>query len=140
MKFSTIVIGLLLVGFCMAGGFSFFLDQQVKNTYGVQINQSYSDPFNSTLVLSEKIANNTAFISNRTVNTGSGIFIITLIPDMLILLRDLVTLPFTVLLGIMTFSFNTLGITNPIVSTFFTAIIGAFAMFAFISAVLRWNS
>tara|TARA_R100000306_G_C4352437_1_gene130829 strand:- start:560 stop:973 length:414 start_codon:yes stop_codon:yes gene_type:complete len=137
MKISTLLIVLLIVSGVVVGTYSMIND--LATDYGVTVDQNYLDSFNKTLQLNEELNSKYLKVQNLSAKTGSSFNIITLVPDVLSIVKDVIKLPFTVT-GELLNSFNEfLGLPKWVYNT----LLGIFVVlmiFAFISLVLRYNS
>lgn len=94
MKISTILIGLVLISSLFVGMYAF--STSLANSYGVTVDQTYVQAFDKTNELNNEINQSYSNIQDLSANTGSSVQIITLVPDVLIILKNMVVLPFTV--------------------------------------------
>ena len=137
MKFSTLLIVLLIVSGVVVGTYSMIND--LSNDYGVSVDQDYLNSFNKTLELNDELNAKYLKVQNLSAKTGSSFQIITLVPDVLGIVKDVIKLPFTVT-GELLNSFNEfLGLPKWVYNT----LLGIFVVlmiFSFISLVLRYKS
>jgi hypothetical protein len=133
MKLSTLIIGLVIISTMFIGMYSFATS--VAGGYGVSVDQTYANQFNKTNTLNNQLNDSFSRVNQLSANTGSTIQIITLVPDVLIILRDMVSLPFTALSEFITGFSGVLGL--PVwVSTFALTIFTIIILFAIIAAIL----
>lgn len=95
MKISTILIGLVLISSIFVGVYAVITE--VAGNYGISVDQQYVSTFDKTTELNNEINQSYSNIQGLSANTGSTVQIITLVPDVLIILKNMVVLPFTVI-------------------------------------------
>lgn len=140
MKFSTILIALILFGGVFAGMYAFVDDLGSSSSgYGVSYNESYTNTFKTYDNISNDLNTSFSKITDLSANTESSIGIITLVPEILIIVKDLMLTPFELIWSIQQDFTTSLGLPNW-VSTLLISIAMIILIFGFISLVLRWNS
>ena len=138
MRMSAIIIGLLLVGGIITGLYSFVNGMADEDNYNVEFDDSYQGAFDKSQNISEKIADDYQKIQNFTANKGASIGIVTLIPDVLTLIKNTITLPLTLMEGMITSLIGYLQLPD---WTFvlMMSILSVIVIFAFAALVLRYK-
>jgi hypothetical protein len=96
MKLSTILI-VLLISLSIITGIYVFINELAEDTsFDVTVNQSYLNSFNQSNEINNELnlRYNKLTSVNLSANTGSAFQIITLIPDVLIIVKKSLALPF----------------------------------------------
>jgi len=138
MKLSTIIIGLMLLSGMVVGTYSFVTGLGTATGSAVVVSQEYVQDFNNTVTLNDELAQKYSKVQNLSAKTGSSFQIITLVPDALSILKDLLTIPFTVMGDIMSAFQDHLGVPGWV----FTLVLGIFTVvliMALLSAILRYE-
>lgn len=134
--YSSILIGILLLTFALAGTYAVVNDLADNTGYGVTLSNDYVNTFDNT----EKIQNKTIELQ-ETINKTSvdKTAFLALVPDAISILKDTITLPFNVVGGI--FQSLTAALNLPSwANTFFLVSALIVLIFTFVSYVLRWRS
>lgn len=137
MRFSTFIIAILLFGVLVTGTFSFFNDLSGADAFNTDVDD-YSAQFDHSQNLSTEIADRYGEMSNWTSEKSSAIQIITLVPDALMLAKDLILLPVTIVYELLDSLVNVIGLPDWI-TTFALAVIVVFVIFGFIALILRYR-
>lgn len=138
MRFQSFIIGILLMGAVVVGLYAFVNDMAGDNAYVVSVNSTYEESFDKSTVLSTNISDKYDKMQNLSTEKGSAIQIITLVPDVLSLAKDIIVLPFNLLGGIIS-NITTFMRLPDWVGTFTLSIISVLLIFSFIALVLRYR-
>jgi len=107
--------------------------------YNVSIDQTYLETFDKTQNLSDSITTSYNDLIALPSYTGTDFFIITLVPEALSLMKDFLTLPFTVGGEFLTGMTDILGIPTWVASTLL-ALFCIILIFSFVTLILRFTS
>lgn len=139
MKLSAIIIGIMLVGAMMTGLYHFVNEMAGdQGGYNVEFDNSYESAFDKSQNISSEMSDDYQEIMNFTVDKGSTIGIVTLIPDVLSLMKNTITLPLTIAQGMIQSIITYLQLpdwTYVLMMTMFSILV----IFGFIALVLRFR-
>lgn len=138
MKLSTIIISIVLIGVLFTGFYSFVNDMASPTAYNVTITD-YSGTFDKTNDVSTEINEKYNTLTNWSAEKSTLVSIITFVPDSLSLVKSILTLPFTILHGVVINLTSILHLPDWF-SAFLIVLIPIILMFAFITLILRWKS
>lgn len=136
MNTETLLIGALLIVAIIGGGVAFM--SGVSDSYQMgTVDHSISADFETTQNISSEIADKLNKTANINADKGVGVYLLTPVADMVIIIRDLIFLPMTVLKMVLNGITNLFGFTLPSwFITFGFTLIGALGLFAFVRLVL----
>lgn len=132
-------MGLLIIGAMMAGTYSIVNDiGSDQGGYGVAVDDKYETAFDSSSNISNEMRDSWSSIQNYTTNKGASYQIITLVPDVLSLMKNVIVLPFSLADNTFKAMVEYIGLPDWIYDfmiTSFTIIL----VFGFVALVLRWR-
>jgi len=140
MKISTLTIGIILMGAIVVGLYGFLGELASEDEgYNVDYDDSYVTTFDRVENMTVEISDKFEEVRNFSTKKSTAIQIITLVPDALGLLKDVLLLPFNITVSLISDLVTILGL--PVwVNTFALGLLVSFLTYAFISAILRWKS
>ena len=138
MKISSLIISILLVGVLFTGFYTFVNDLASPENYDLAVDNQYMNTFDKTNNLSMDIQKKYDNMQNFSTKKSSTIQIITLIPDALSLMKDIIILPYRVTSVMINDLARFINLPSW-VTTFIVAVITILLLFAIISMILRWN-
>jgi hypothetical protein len=137
MRISTIIIGIIIMGFMTTGLYAITTDLASSNEgYNVSVDDSYASAFDKTTEISEEISNN--FDELMGISENSDLGYITLVPKVGILVKNAVKLPFSVAGGMITSTREYLGLPQW-TQTFMIVILTILFLFGVVSIILRYR-
>tara|TARA_R100000808_G_scaffold3929_1_gene13368 strand:+ start:9225 stop:9647 length:423 start_codon:yes stop_codon:yes gene_type:complete len=140
MKLSDILIVILLVSAIFTGSYALINNLADSETgYNVTIDDSYLTQFNKTTELSKEINESYSELLALPSYSSSNFFIISLVPEALGLIKELVTLPFVSAKEILNGFTTVFAIPQELVSVII-AIICVILLFAFLTLILRFTA
>tara|TARA_R100001594_G_scaffold143160_1_gene190811 strand:+ start:119 stop:541 length:423 start_codon:yes stop_codon:yes gene_type:complete len=140
MKLSDILIVILLVSAIFTGSYALINNLADSETgYNVTIDDSYLEQFNKTTELSQEINTSYSELLALPSYSSSNFFIISLVPEALGLIKELVTLPFVSAQEILN-GFTTVFAIPPELVSVLIAIICVILLFAFLTLILRFTA
>lgn len=138
MRISTIIISLLILGGLFIGFYSFATSLSGEDGFDVPIDTTYSSTFDKTSELSDNINTNYNDMMNWSTKKNSATQIITLVPDALSLVKNIIVLPFSLISTVMTDFMSLLGLPGWFTS-FLLSVIAIVLIFAFMALILRYR-
>ena len=135
MQITTLIYSLLIIGGITAGGWFAVSSMARPENYNINTNDVTLQSFDKVQNLSSDISAKYSRIQNLTTDKGTNIFIISLIPDALMLTKDLIVLPFSLTGIVIQLLFTLIGF-PPWVFSLMISIIGIAVIAAFIRAIL----
>lgn len=135
-KVSTIILALLILGVAITGMYNFIgAVSSSEGGYDVEVDKDkYMIAFDKIENISNKINETYSDIQKLTANTRSTIGIVTLVPKVLILIKNILTLPF-ILIGGIIFSIQEYVGLPAWASLFLLTLFIIYLVFAFIDLV-----
>ncbi len=134
---SSIIISGLILGMLILGFYEFANDLTDENSYNVDLNDNYTTSFDKAENLSTNIAEGYNDVMNWSAEKG-GAAIITLVPDALMLVKDVIVLPVSLTLAMFDDAMVILG-APAWISTLAIAVLIVIVIFAFIALILRFK-
>lgn len=137
MRISVIVMGVLILGFMVIGYYTTVSDMaSEQGGYNVDIDDSYSASFDKT----EEMANNisAAYDSIKAKSANTGAAYLTLIPELWVIVKNTVSLPFSIIGGVIESIVEYVGL-PAWVTTFFIAVITIIFIFGLIALIFRYR-
>jgi len=138
MRFSNVIMSILLLGSVLVGLFAFATDLGGEDKYNAPVDDSYLSQFDKTDNLTSEISEKYDEIQNFSTKKSSAYQIITLVPDALSLVKNIIVLPFT-LIGELIHSLTTVLQLPEWASIFMKVAITIMFLFAFIALILRYK-
>lgn len=140
MKLSDIILMILLVSAIFTGSYALINNlADSEQGYNITIDDSLLAQFNKTTQLSEDINRSYSELLALPSYSSSSFYIISLIPEALGLIKELVTLPFVSANEILS-GFQEVFAIPPALASMLVAIICVILLFAFLSLILRFTS
>jgi len=140
--FSTMIIGVLLVGALFAGVYSFTDLFTGDDAYQITLSSAdsaYADTFHDTQNTTGKINEQYDKLRNDwQIESGLNVFVV-LIPDAYRLIKSLISLPIDALMDFVNVGAGPLNV-PPWLSAFILAFIVVVAMFTFVSIITKWRT
>ncbi len=137
-RISHIVIGILLLGIIITGFYTFVGDMAADDAYDVEY-EDYSATFSHIDEISDEMNESYSNMQEKwEVNTESSFQIITLVPQALGLVKNVIVLPFSVASGLVTDIITYMKL-PAWVTGFVLAIITVFLVFGMVALVLRYR-
>lgn len=138
MKISTIIIGFLIMGVMLTGFYAVTTDLgSGENGYNVNVDDDkYLAAFDKSNDISDEINTTYGKIQSLSANKASTIGIITLVPDVLILIKNIIVLPFSIAGGVINSIQLYMGL-PAWTTTFMLTLFVILLIFAFIALVLN---
>jgi len=93
MKFSSIVMAILIMGILGGGIYAFVINLASEQAYNIEVEGKYFEVFNKTDKLTEEINQSYSAIQTKLQSDNSG-NIITLVPQTIIVMKDALVYPF----------------------------------------------
>jgi len=140
MKLSDIILIILLVSAIFTGSYA-IVNNLADSTqgYNISVDDSLLGQFNKTTELSEEINESYSELLALPSYSSSSFYIISLVPEALGLIKELVTLPFVSAEEILS-GFQEVFAIPPALYSTLLAIICVILLFAFLSLILRFTS
>ena len=140
MKLSDIILIILLVSAIFTGSYA-IVNNLADSTqgYNISVDDSLLGQFNKTTELSEEINESYSELLALPSYSSSSFYIISLVPEALGLIKELVTLPFVSATEILE-GFKEVFAIPPALASMLVAIICVILLFAFLSLILRFTS
>tara|TARA_R100001530_G_C4262953_1_gene141003 strand:+ start:46 stop:432 length:387 start_codon:yes stop_codon:yes gene_type:complete len=126
----------LLIGAFVTGSYTIL--QEMSDATGQEYDPGFANNFSDTINISNNINRNVNRITNISAQT-QGVFIITMVPETLKLVGNMITLPFSATGNMVTALSSNLSLPTWVVA-FIMALIGVLLIFAVISLILRYPS
>jgi len=140
MKLSDIVIVLLLMSGLVVGTYTLINELADPATgYNITVDQQYLDTFNQTTALQDSINDSYETLIALPSYSSSNFYIISLVPEVLSLMKDFLTLPFVTANDIIQGITTHLGLPEWIRVTLL-AIVCVVLIFSFVTLILRFTS
>lgn len=138
MKVSVLIIGFLIMGVMLTGFYAVTTDLgSSENGYNVNVDDDkYLAAFDKSNNISNEINSTYYKIQDLSANKASTIGIITLIPDVLIMIKNIIVLPFSLAGGVITSIQLYMGL-PAWTTTFMLTLFVITLIFAFIALVLN---
>ena len=137
MRISSFVIGILLIGSMIGGLYAFAEGMGDSNSgYGVDIEDEYSTEFDYSKNLSNQIVGDYSKLQNISSNKGAAY--LTMIPDAIILVKNIITYPFTLVDGIISSMVKFLHLPSW-VTTLSIGILTIMLIFGVLALILRYR-
>lgn len=134
MNLNTLIAILLLTGLVMGGLYAVISTGASQNNYNVVVPNNDFQQFDATNNLTNSISQRYSDIQNLSSDKTTVGFV-SFIPDVIVIFRDLLSLPFTVAYAILAAMVNVLNL--PIwAGVFLFGFLGLIVVMAFIKAVL----
>lgn len=135
MKFSSVIIGIVILTAMVTGLYTFTNALADENYYNVNVDSVYEQRYGNMTGIYEEV-NETQYAVNEWVNDKTSF--LALIPHTLSLIQDLIILPFQILGGMIAFGTTDVGF-PAWVQVFLVSLILALILFAFLALVLRYR-
>lgn len=139
MKISTMIIGLLLISVLVFGFYQFATDLGDSETgYDVAVDDdAYIQSFDKSRNISDQVNESYHNIQDD-LRANTAASYITLIPEVVVLVINLVELPFTLMGGIITAIIDYMGLPSW-VNTFMITVMVVLLVFALVALALRYK-
>jgi hypothetical protein len=140
MRLSSLIIGILIIGSMIVGFYSFTRGMADEESgYDIEVDDQYEEKFAYSENVSREINTRYDEMMNMSANKGSTIGIITLVPDVLVLLKNIIVLPFSLVGGIIGSIVEFLQLPGWMY-TFMITMMTIAIVFAFVALVLRYKN
>lgn len=137
MRISTMITGILLMGFMVTGFYSIVTSMaNTEDGYGVTVDDSYTEAFDKTEEVSSRI--NASYNDMMQFSANTGLAYLSLIPDALILVKNIIVFPFSILGGMIVSIMGYMGL-PAWVTTFTVTIVTVAIIFGFVALILRYK-
>jgi hypothetical protein len=138
MRLSSVIFGILMVGTLIVGMYSFVSDLSGADAYNIEYDTQYEEAFDKSEEVSEQINESYTEMQEFSASKSSTIGIVTLVPDMLILLKNMIVLPFSLAGGMIGSLIQYMGLPSW-VQSFLIAGLTILFLFAIAALILRYK-
>lgn len=138
MRLSTIIISIMLVGLVFTGLYTFTNSLTGADAYNVPVDDSYLGTYQKINETNTEIRDSYNDMLNWSTKKGSAIQIITLVPDALSLLKNIIVTPISIMWTMVSDTMDVVGIPD-YAHGFVIGLLTLIVIFALVSAVLRYD-